>query len=63
MTQSEQLLVNMLERKRNIDNHVYDHGGVGYAGGEGQFTLRQRWLGDAVQLLLELELQRQGVEP
>ena len=50
----------MLRRKQQLDQA--GESGVGYAGGEGRYTQRQRWLGEAVELLLRITLEAEKRE-
>jgi hypothetical protein len=45
-------LAEMLRRKQALDQG--GESGMGYAGGEGQYTQRQRWMGEAIELLLKV---------
>jgi hypothetical protein len=49
----------ILARKREIDS---SKGGIGYGGGEGTFIKQQRWMTDAIELLLRIELLREHGE-
>jgi len=49
-------LTELLRHKQQLDSEK--EGGLGYAGGEGQYTKRQRWLVEAVELLLRIALEQ-----
>ncbi len=53
-------LAELFRYKQQLDDE--QAGGVGYAGGEGQYTKRQRWMAEAIELLLELALESEKRE-
>ena len=53
-------IAELLKRKQQLDSEPET--GVGYAGGEGQYTKRQRWLGEAVELLLRAAYEQEKRE-
>jgi hypothetical protein len=50
-------ITELLRYKQQLDSE--QETGLGYAGGEGQYTKRQRWLGEAVELLLRIALENE----
>jgi hypothetical protein len=53
-------IAEMLRRKQQLD--TAGESGLGYAGGEGRYTQRQRWMGEAIELLLKLALENEKRE-
>lgn len=53
-------IAELLRQKQQLDGE--QSGGVGYSGGEGQYTKRQRWLGEAVELLLRVVMAQEKRE-
>jgi hypothetical protein len=53
-------IAELLRRKQQLDAGGEE--GVGYAGGEGRYTQRQRWMGEAIELLLKLALENEKRE-
>jgi hypothetical protein len=51
-------IADLLRYKQQLDSERET--GLGYSGGEGQYTKRQRWLAEAVELLLRLALEQRG---
>ncbi len=53
-------ITELLRCKQQLDSG--QEAGLGYGGGEGQYTKRQRWLNEAVEMLLRLALEQEKRE-